>query len=360
MPSSRHTSRPDGRAAGWGLPQLDPVLDAAAAVPGALVQVAAWSPSGPLLDAWRAGPGPAADGDTPVPVYSVGKGVLTAAALAAVAQGRFGLDRPIADAWPAFAAAGKERITLRDVLRHCSGCAAMPGDGRMPDPADWSAMTGAVAAMVPARPPGQLRRYQALTMSWLVGGLLERVLGTPFPAMPVPMPGVWWGAPGPVLRRIRPIVATGPTPVPGPDTEPDPERRLAIPASLHPLETALVSQRMLAACIPASCTVATARALARGYAALLPGAGPGALPADLLAEAVADAPLPGEARGGWGLGFQRLGPDEDPGAAFGHDGFGGSIAWADRRRGVGVALVTSHIGLGPLRERLLDVLRGVG
>jgi CubicO group peptidase (beta-lactamase class C family) len=52
---------------------------------------------------------------------SAGKPVTALAALQFVEQGKLGLDAPIADVLPEFAASGKERITLRDLLTHRAG-----------------------------------------------------------------------------------------------------------------------------------------------------------------------------------------------------------------------------------------------
>jgi CubicO group peptidase (beta-lactamase class C family) len=59
--------------------------------------------------------------DTLVNVFSCSKGLSTLCALQLVERGLVDLDAPIARLWPAFAAAGKEGITLRQVLTHRAG-----------------------------------------------------------------------------------------------------------------------------------------------------------------------------------------------------------------------------------------------
>jgi CubicO group peptidase (beta-lactamase class C family) len=348
-----------GTGAAWGCPALDPLLDEAAAHPGSLIQVAAWQGGEPVLDAWRGAPGEVVRGDELVPVFSVGKGPLTTLALMLVESGAAGLDRPIADHWPAFGCQGKERITLRHVLAHASGCAAMPGHLSRGDVADWQTMTAAVAAAVPFAPPGRVRRYQAVTMSWLVGGLVERVLDRPFPRIGSPSPGIWWGVPESHRPLVRRVVPGGTPGVPAAVDEPDAEIRGAIAPWLFPLEEVLAGPELLSACIPASNTVSSASALAAHYAALLPDGARGErlLGDGILDEATSQRPLPGEASPRWGLGYQLLGPTGAPGAVFGHDGYGGNIALADRRNRLAVAMVTARTGLGPARECILDLVR---
>ena len=53
--------------------------------------------------------------ETMVCCYSVGKAVSAICAWRLVERGELDLERPVADYWPAFAQAGKERVT-------CAGC----------------------------------------------------------------------------------------------------------------------------------------------------------------------------------------------------------------------------------------------
>src|SRR5262245_58079670 len=75
--------------------------------------------------------------ETLVNVSSVSKALSTVCALQLVARGRLDLDAPIARYWPAFAAAGKADISLRQVLTHRAGLPAIRAP--LPDGAmlDW-------------------------------------------------------------------------------------------------------------------------------------------------------------------------------------------------------------------------------
>lgn len=115
--------------------------------------------------------------DTILNLFSCTKTFAAVAALQLVEQGKLELDAPVAHWWPEFAAAGKERITLRQLLSHTSGLPAL----RQMLPAealyDWEQMTAALAAEQPWWTPGQAHGYCPITYGWLVGELLRRVDG---------------------------------------------------------------------------------------------------------------------------------------------------------------------------------------
>lgn len=59
--------------------------------------------------------------DTVTNVWSCSKTVTALAALMLVDRGLLDLDAPVAQYWPEFAAAGKDRIQVRQLLSHTSG-----------------------------------------------------------------------------------------------------------------------------------------------------------------------------------------------------------------------------------------------
>src|SRR5262249_56746746 len=98
------------------------------------------------------------------------------AALCPAEQGRRG-----AAVWPEFAASGKERVTLRQVLCHEAGLYRIRD---LIDDAslmlDWKAMCDALAAAEPCHEPGAAHGYHAWTYGWLVGEIAQRVTGRRF------------------------------------------------------------------------------------------------------------------------------------------------------------------------------------
>lgn len=115
--------------------------------------------------------------DTILNLFSCTKPFTAVTALQLVAEGKLELDVPVARYWPEFAAAGKQRITLRHLLSHQAGLPAI----RQSLPAealyDWQAMTAALAAETPWWTLGEGHGYAPITFGWLVGELLRRVEG---------------------------------------------------------------------------------------------------------------------------------------------------------------------------------------
>ena len=112
-----------------------------------------------------------------VNVWSTTKGIAAIAAHRLVDQGRLDLDAPVARYWPEFAAAGKSRIPVRDLLSHRAGLPAIRKPVRRGDLLDWETMTGLLAAETPWWEPGTRHGYHALTYGWLVGEVVRRVSG---------------------------------------------------------------------------------------------------------------------------------------------------------------------------------------
>ena len=115
--------------------------------------------------------------DTLVNLFSCTKTFTAVAALQLVEEGRLDLDEPVARLWPEFAAQGKERITLRQLLSHQAGLPAI----RQPLPPEalysWDTMTAALEAERPWWAPGDDHGYAAITYGWLVGELIRRADG---------------------------------------------------------------------------------------------------------------------------------------------------------------------------------------
>lgn len=115
--------------------------------------------------------------DTILNLFSCTKTFTAVTALQLVGEGKLELDAPVARYWPEFAAAGKDKITLRHLLSHQAGLPAL----RQMLPAealyDWQTMTTALAAEQPWWALGDGHGYAPITYGWLVGEVLRRVEG---------------------------------------------------------------------------------------------------------------------------------------------------------------------------------------
>lgn len=341
-----------------------------------------------LWSGWRA-PSLPWQADTLAMSFSTGKAVLSTLVHRLVDHGYLAYDRPLAHDWPEFAVNGKHNITLRHVLSHRSGLYdvrnVLPSAATM---LRWDEAVAAYATASPRFEAGQESAYQALSYGWILGGLVEKVMGEPLAVVlerelvqPLGLEGdVYFGvAESELLRVARAFPPTTPRPV----SAPRPASSTTVPSttvSIRPLSLSEKIQqrvtgqnpydfddamkpkgvgrfnwygdRQLQACIPAANGVFTARALAKMYAML---ANRGVWQGQrYLSEAIFQQlstvqntqrdrimPIPMH----WRLGYHRvltLGKHVPYG--FGHIGYNGSGAWCDPHRQLSFAYVHSYAG----------------
>ena len=110
--------------------------------------------------------------DTLVLVWSATKGIGSACVLHALQQHDIELDRRVAEFWPEFAQAGKDKITLAELLSHQAGLCAL--DQRV-DVLDCHGVIRALEAQAPLWPPGTAHGYHARTFGFLLDELIRRI-----------------------------------------------------------------------------------------------------------------------------------------------------------------------------------------
>ncbi len=305
--------------------------------------------------------------DTLVNVYSTTKGITAICALRLVDQGKLDLDAPVAEYWPEFAAAGKQRIPVRWLLSHQAGLPAV----REPLPPDayyrWDLMARSLAAERPWWEPGTQHGYHAITYGYLVGEVIRRITGKSVGTylreeLAAPLGLDLHIGIGPEHdARIAELVQRPPEPgMPNmlELLQQDPEGAAA-KAFTNPILApgAPGTREWRAAEIPAANGHATARALAKLYGALACGGTldgvrvltPRTIDAARTEQALGrDALLPLVTRFGLGFGLpteeEPVGPNP---RAFGHAGAGGSYGMADpeARMGFGYTMNLMHMGL---------------
>ena len=126
---------------------------------------------GGFCDAGREKPWTA---DTVVLVWSATKGIGSACVLHALQQHKIELNRPVAEFWPEFGQAGKDKITLGQLLSHQAGLCAL--DQRV-DVLDYDGVIRALEAQTPLWPPGTAHGYHARTFGFLLDELMRRITG---------------------------------------------------------------------------------------------------------------------------------------------------------------------------------------
>src|SRR5208282_4229434 len=94
-----------------------------------------------------------------------------------VSRGLLELDEPVCGRWPQFAAAGKEQVSVREVLSHRAGLAAISRD--LPEGAlyDRDGIAGALAEQAPWWTPGSAHGYHVHTFGFLAAELVARASG---------------------------------------------------------------------------------------------------------------------------------------------------------------------------------------
>jgi len=134
-----------------------------------------------VVDLWAgsAGKEPGQDwqADTLLNLFSCTKTFAAVAALQLVGEGRLELDAPVARYWPEFEQAGKQTVTVRQLLCHRAGLPAIREPLAPEALYDWSSMTAALAAEMPWWTPGAEHGYAPITYGWLIGEVIRRVDG---------------------------------------------------------------------------------------------------------------------------------------------------------------------------------------
>jgi CubicO group peptidase (beta-lactamase class C family) len=303
--------------------------------------------------------------DTLVNVWSVTKGVVALAMAMLVERGKLDYAAPVARGWPEFAAGGKERVTLDQLLSHQAGLngLAVPMDeaGLLA----WDPYVAALAAMPPLWAPGSRVIYHALSYGHLAGELLRRVDGRRigrFIAEEIAGPlgaDFFIGLPESAEPRVAEMIE-------GPNASAWVSYVLASPfphACMNPslAATAPNQRAWRAAEVPGGNGQATAAGLAKIYGALAAGGG-GLIGRDAIAEAARPRVRGIDESFGtpsaFAAGFQIDNPLTGK-AAFGHSGWGGSYAFADPAAGLGFAYVTNRMlgfddGIDPRRKSLVE------
>ena len=311
---------------------------------------------------------------TLAPVYSTGKAVMALLIATAVERGKLAYDERVAALWPAFGQAGKDRITVAQLLSHQAGLSGLTGEV---DPAIWfdrPAVLARLCAQAPMWPPGEGSGYHPITIGYLAGELFRltdgRTMGAALRedfARPFGL-DLWIGLPAAEHGRVAQTRKPSAAPSLG---ELDAIKRAAFldrGSSPGPRESGVWREQE----IPSANLHGTALGLARIMAVMATGGrlddrpvlSPG-VAAEAAKERVfgQDRVLPFVMS--WGGGFTRnrgldiFGPNPD---AVGHCGWGGSCAFADPATGISAAYVMTrqspYLVGDPRAQRLIAALYG--
>lgn len=285
--------------------------------------------------------------DTLVHTYSTSKPFASLAALTAVADGTLALDEPVSTYWKAFAAGGKDRTTLRQILTHRAGFPAFPPSAGALDLLDDAGLRQSLASSSAESAPGSTLAEHALTYGHLIDGVLRagtgRSLGEVYAEVVRPALGIdaWFGVRERDLDRVAELehaLPGGPEQLVA-DVFPSYHRALAMPAgALDPVRLNSAAWRQ--AVFGAINLHASATALANFYARLTSADGPvrqllgREFHHDYLATQVCGYDQTVGKSVAWTLGPLRTD------SIIGLGGLGGSAAWWSLRNDHAVAYVT--------------------
>lgn len=321
--------------------------------------------------------------DTLVLFWSATKGLGSACVLHALERRGIGLEAPVAELWPEFAQAGKERITLAQLLSHQAGLAAF--DERA-DVLDYAAVIHALEHQKPLWPPGTGHGYHARTFGFLLDELVRRIAGKTLAdywrehfAGPLAL-DIWIGLPAAKHSRVATIYAAKAGRPPSPEqfyrdlATPGTfvRKTFTSPAGLHAV-SGMNAPAIRSTSLVSFGGIGSAASLAKFYGMLANG---GELEGRRSFHEATIARMETTLSSGvdqvfqiptaFSAGFMKDTADAErrlfgPSAfAFGHPGAGGSHAFADPENGISFAYVMNQMEQSLLPNekslRLVDAL----
>jgi CubicO group peptidase (beta-lactamase class C family) len=303
--------------------------------------------------------------DTLALSFSTAKGVAATIIHRLADRGLLSYDDPVAAYWREFRAAGKARITVRQLLSHQAGldhlAPVAPDLGGL---LDYLGAEERLAALAPGSQPGT-PAYHGITYGWLLAGLARAITGRGMEELveteisePLGIDGLHFGRPRTGTERLAATVGSfgrfaGLGPV-GAARLPAwvPGRRALRALNVPDIAKAFAGPEppVLETVMPSANGVFTAESLATLYSAL---GNLGCVDGRrLLSEETARKITKVQTRAldrnllvpmAWRLGYhQAFVPQTWLPRAFGHYGYAGTGAWAEPSSGISVAFVSNR------------------
>ena len=316
-----------------------------------------------------------ASNDSLVPIFSATKAITSAAAWLLFQEGKLAEDEKVVDIVPGFDTHGKEVVTVQQLFTHTAGFPHAPFR-----PLQWLSKEERYARFAQWRlswEPGSRFEYHPSSSMWVIAEIIEQRSGMGFTDFvrsrviePLGLKNLFVGLPEAENARSLPLQHCG-----DPLTEED-YRKMGMPA---PPETEVTEQAILnfnlpevrAIGVPGGGGMANAADMALFYQALLHGGLDGVELwseatrqdvrrirsgdlQDLMFKKPANRALGIIISGDESRNFRGFGKSNSP-EAFGHNGAGGQLAWADPATGLSLAYLTP----GHDRNNIRQGRRGV-
>ena len=127
-----------------------------------------------VVDLWT---GPGFSGDSLTGVYSCSKGAAYLVTALLVQDGTLDLEQRVSHYWPEFGAAGKQHLTVRELLAHRAGVVGATEGFSVDELADDRVVAERIAPQLPFWRPGTAFGYHALVIGALIGEVVLRLTG---------------------------------------------------------------------------------------------------------------------------------------------------------------------------------------
>jgi CubicO group peptidase (beta-lactamase class C family) len=312
--------------------------------------------------------------DTLQLIFSGTKALVAICLLKLIDRGRLDLEAPVCEYWPEFAAAGKEEVTVRQVVSHTARLPGIVEPLSVAEVTDDRRMAELLAAQPQLKDPRAIHVYHALTYGWLCGELIRRIDGRSvgrFFAEEVADPldlEIYIGLPEELEPRVSRLeLAEGWNARGLFDGSSEDELLNAVwanPVTFAGSELPWNSPSYHRAEIPGAGGIGTARSIARLYGILDKVLSPEALALGASELERRRDPLLDEPQR-FGVGFElqtELGMFGPPAKAFGHTGAGGSVhgRWPSHNVGFSYAMNLMHDDFpegDPRPKALLEALQ---
>jgi CubicO group peptidase (beta-lactamase class C family) len=301
-----------------------------------------------------------AQDDSLICVFSATKAITSAAAWLLFQQGELAEEERVADIVPEFATKDKGHITVGQLFSHTAGFPHAPFA-----PLDWDDKDKRYARFAKwwlNWDPGSRFEYHASSSMWLIAEIIERRSGETYRDFvrsqviePLQLQDLYVGLPTPQNPRALPCVYVGEAMTP----QEYKDLGMRVPLETEVTESAILSfntPEVRAVGVPGGGAFATASAMTLFYQALLHGGNSHASPwsmqtlldarrvrsgdfTDLLFKKPANRALGLIISGDKSRNFRGFGKTNSP-EAFGHNGAGGQLVWADPATGISFTYLT--------------------
>ena len=301
-----------------------------------------------------------AQDDSLICVFSATKAITSAAAWLLFQQGELAEEERVADVVPEFATKDKDYITVGQLFSHTAGFPHAPFA-----PLDWDDKDKRYARFAKwwlNWDPGSRFEYHASSSMWIIAEIIERRSGETYRDFvrsqviePLQLQDLYVGLPTPQNPRALPCVYVGEAMTP----QEYKDLGMRVPPETEVTESAILSfntPEVRAVGVPGGGAFATASAMTLFYQALLHGGNSHASPwsmqtlldarrvrsgdfTDLLFKKPANRALGLIISGDKSRNFRGFGKTNSP-EAFGHNGAGGQLVWADPATGISFTYLT--------------------